>query len=84
ETLPDLRSFSMHFDTYTCTYNELVIPLVQRMLTIENNKQRRKVKNYNQVSSIMEYSHLIHLDLCQIHDDYIEQFLRHMKMCFAK
>ena len=39
-----------------------------------------KLKNNNNNLSVIEYSHLAHLDLIQTHDDYVEQFLLDTKM----
>jgi len=47
----------------------------------QNNKQHRKLKNKNQPLSIIEYSHLKHLDLNEAHDDYIEELLLDTKPC---
>jgi hypothetical protein len=47
----------------------------------QNDKQCRKSKNANQDLSIIEYPHLIQLDLTKAHEDYVEQFLMDNKMC---
>jgi hypothetical protein len=40
--------------------------------------------NSNCHLSIVEYSHLIELDIEQVHDDYVEEFLCHTKTCFRQ
>ena len=48
---------------------------------LQNDKRHRKLDNDNQHLSIIEYSHLSHLNLDEAHDDYIEQFLIDTKTC---
>jgi hypothetical protein len=45
------------------------------------NQKNDKRYNDNQHLSIIEYSHLSHLNLDEAHDDYVEQFLVDMKTC---
>ncbi|CAF1388260.1 unnamed protein product [Rotaria sp. Silwood1] len=42
---------------------------------------REPQKNDNQQWSIIEYPHLIRLDLVQTHENYVEQFLNNTKVC---
>ncbi|CAF1431603.1 unnamed protein product [Rotaria sordida] len=42
---------------------------------------RELQKNDNQQWSIIEYPHLIRLDLVQTHENYVEQFLNNTKVC---
>ncbi|CAF2970525.1 unnamed protein product [Rotaria sp. Silwood2] len=42
---------------------------------------RESQKNDNQQRSIIEYFHLIILDLLQAHENYVEQFFNNSKMC---
>ncbi|CAF4264189.1 unnamed protein product, partial [Rotaria sordida] len=81
-TLFDERSFE----------HEFFMRLVQAFpclkdLTITNSepqkhKQYSNSNDENQDFSIIEYPHLIYLNLFEIHDDYAEQFLLDTKTCF--
>jgi hypothetical protein len=59
-------------------------PFMKKLTLINKkpqNKQFRKSKNQNQDLSIIEYPHLIELDLSKAHKDYHEQFLSDTKTC---
>ncbi len=56
-----------------------------KYLTVSNwepqhDKQHQKANDDHQDFSIIEYPHLIRLNLLRIHDDYAEQFLFDTKM----
>ncbi|CAF1042206.1 unnamed protein product [Rotaria sordida] len=48
----------------------------------QNHKQSYELNNTNRNSSIIEYSFLSELDLLNVHDDYIEEFLFNTKSYF--
>ena len=54
-------------------------PLMERLTVMnmrpQNDKRRRKAKDYKQYLSIIECPLLIQLNLDEAHDDYVEQFL---------
>jgi len=50
----------------------------------QNAKRRRKGKRQNENVSVIEYPSLTTLNLFDVHDDYIEQFLSHTKTCLLK
>ncbi|CAM4894187.1 unnamed protein product [Rotaria socialis] len=52
-----------------------------KMLTIENRSPQLNEDNQN--LPIIEYPHLIHLDLASAHDNYIEQLLVNTKTCLS-
>ena len=52
-------------------------PFIEK-LSLHN---REPQKNDNQQWSIIEYPHLIELDLVRIHENYVEQFLNNTKTC---
>ncbi|CAF5071394.1 unnamed protein product, partial [Rotaria sp. Silwood1] len=58
-------------------------PLIEELTLINQkprkNKQCTKSKDDEQDFSIIKYSHLYYLNLCEAHEDYIEQFLDHTK-----
>ncbi|CAF3201428.1 unnamed protein product [Rotaria sp. Silwood2] len=60
-------------------------PIVRDLTLINRkpqlDKQYIKSKNNNQNLSIIEWSHLTRLTLCEAHDDYVEQFLVDTKTC---
>ena len=60
-------------------------PLMKELTVInakpQKNKLYRKSNNDNQDLSIIKYPQLTVLDLCEAHDDYVEQFLVDTKMC---
>ncbi|CAM4809163.1 unnamed protein product [Rotaria magnacalcarata] len=64
-------------------------PLIQK-LVLNNAKRQQYKQSYKStndnchLSSIVEYSHLIELDVQWAHDDYIEEFLCDRKACFHK
>ncbi|CAM2725326.1 unnamed protein product [Rotaria socialis] len=63
-------------------------PLIQK-LVLNNAKRQRYKQSYKSTNdnchlSIVEYSHLIELDVQWAHDDYIEEFLCDRKACFRK
>ncbi|CAF3501521.1 unnamed protein product [Rotaria sp. Silwood1] len=47
----------------------------------QNNKLSKESENNNQVCSIIKYPYLTALTLLFAHDDYIEEFLIHTKIC---
>jgi hypothetical protein len=63
-------------------------PFLEKLTVInceaQQHKQSDKSTNENCHLSIVEYSHLIELDLSRVHDDYIEEFLCNTKACFRK
>jgi hypothetical protein len=65
-------------------------PFIQK-LVLTNYKPQRQHKPYSNKSmnsncqlSIVEYSHLIELNIERVYDDYIEEFLCHTKTCFRQ
>ncbi|CAF1319522.1 unnamed protein product [Rotaria sordida] len=54
-------------------------PFMERLCVInhksQNHKQSYESNNDNRISSVIEYSFLSELDIDDVHDDYIEQFL---------
>jgi hypothetical protein len=63
-------------------------PLLERVTRMnmvpENDKQRKKAKDYKQNVSIIEYPLLIHLNLHEAYDNYLEQFLVDTKTSLPK
>jgi hypothetical protein len=57
-------------------------------LTNEQSQQRKQltksINENNQEYSIIKYLHLTKLDLFNVHDDYVEQFLHIEKTCLPK
>jgi len=47
----------------------------------QNNQKLRKSEDNNQNVSILKYPHLAYLDLYEVHNDYVEQFLLDIKTC---
>jgi hypothetical protein len=65
-------------------------PFIQKLVLI-NYKPQRQHKPYSNKSmnsnchlSIVEFSHLIELDIERVYDDYVEEFLCHTKTCFRQ
>jgi hypothetical protein len=62
-------------------------PLMQKLSLVnlqpQNHKQSSELMNNEQNSALIKYSHLIQLDIQQVHDDYIEEFLSHTKTFFC-
>ncbi|CAF3531025.1 unnamed protein product [Rotaria socialis] len=60
-------------------------PLMEKLKLVnlkpQNNKQCRKPEHDDRDCSIVKYPHLNDLDLFEVHDDYIEQFLMDTKTC---
>ena len=60
-------------------------PLIQKLCLTnrksQKNKQYQKSKDNSGTLSVIRYSHLIELQLIDVHKDYIELFLDHTKMC---
>jgi len=63
-------------------------PFVEKLILInwksQRHKQSYKSTNDNCHLSIVEYRHLIELDIERVHDDYVEEFLCHTKTCFRQ
>ncbi|CAF4692516.1 unnamed protein product [Rotaria sp. Silwood1] len=81
------------YDEYPFEH-EFFLQIAQSFLFIEKlvlinrepqqHKQSYKSMNDNCHLSIVEYSHLIELNIEQVHDDYVEEFLCDTKTCFRK
>jgi len=60
-------------------------PSMERLSLInwkqQQKKRCKKSKDDNQDLSIIKYRHLTELMLCEVHDDYVEQFLDDTKIC---
>jgi hypothetical protein len=64
---------------------EKSFPLLKKLTLVnqkqQKNKRFRKSKHDNQDLSIIKYPHLTELNLYDVHEDYIEQFLIDTKTC---
>ncbi|CAF3375804.1 unnamed protein product, partial [Rotaria sp. Silwood2] len=78
------------YDEYPFEYEffrriEKSFPFMKELTVInvkpQKNKLYRKSKNDNQDLSTIKYPHLTSLNLVQVHDDYLEQFLVDTEMC---
>jgi len=59
-------------------------PLMEKLTLVNYKPQKNKQsKDDHQHLSIIKYPHLNELDLFEVHDDYIEQFLFHSKTCLS-
>jgi hypothetical protein len=58
-------------------------PFLENLSVINRTPQKEKLNNNNEYISIIEYLHLDELDLCDINDDYVEQFLMDTKTCLT-
>ena len=59
-------------------------PFVKHLSVSNKKPQKNKLPNDNEGFPVIEYLHLIHIDLINVHDDYIEQFLIDRKMSLPK
>jgi len=68
-------------------------PFIEKLVLINReSQQQQQHKRYSKKSmnddncdlSIVEYSHLIELNIANVSDDYIEEFLCHTKTCFRR
>jgi hypothetical protein len=57
-------------------------PLIEKLTISNQERQRQRHKQFSK--SIVEYSHLIDLDIRNVHEDYVEQFLCDTKTSFRK
>jgi hypothetical protein len=63
-------------------------PLIEKLVLV-NRKPQQHQQSYKSMNnschlSVVEYSHLIELDIEHVYDDYIEEFLCDTKTCFRK
>ncbi|CAF2028781.1 unnamed protein product [Rotaria magnacalcarata] len=54
-------------------------PLIEKVCVIDLTEQQQKANDNNEHLSIIEYLHLNELNLSDVHDDYVEQFLINTK-----
>ncbi|CAF4612206.1 unnamed protein product [Rotaria socialis] len=94
----DLESSSMNYILHAASYpnlhtlglyniNEESVRCLSTELSVINRKSQNRKQSYesntgNQNLSVIEYSFLGALDLLNVHDDYIEEFLINSKTCF--
>ena len=59
-------------------------PFVKHLNVSNKKPQKNKLPNDNEGFPVIEYPHLMHISLIDVHDDYIEQFLIDRKVSLSK
>ncbi|CAM4840020.1 unnamed protein product, partial [Rotaria magnacalcarata] len=59
----------------------LLSRLILRNLTPQKEKRSHQLLKLDEISSFIEYSHLVELDCAHVHIDYVEQFLSNVNTC---
>jgi hypothetical protein len=84
---PYVRVVSL-YDEYSFEHKFFIrisesFPFMEKLILInrhaQNHEQSYKSMNDNQNFSIVKYCYLTELDILEVHDDYIEEFLFHTK-----
>ncbi|CAF4490168.1 unnamed protein product [Rotaria socialis] len=79
--LDDSHPFEHNFFAQISRSFPLLSRLILRNTTPQTEKRSHQLVKLEEISSVIEYSHLIELDCTHAHIDYVEQFLSNVNTC---
>lgn len=83
-SLFDERPFEHEFFIRIAEAFPFIKMLFLKNMKPQQHKQSQKSMNVNQEQFIIKYPYLTEINLFDVHDDYVEQFLDHTKTCLSK